>query len=108
MIRFTESHEEIRSMVADFADNELAPRAAEVDASASYPREALVKLADLGLLGAPIPEALGGADGDMLLVAIILEELARGCGTTALAVASHVTQACLAVIGHGYLSQQKK
>ena len=95
-------------MVADFADNELAPRAAEVDASASYPREALVKLADLGLLGAPIPEALGGADGDMLLVAVILEELARGCGTTALAVATHVTQASLAIIGHGSLNQRQK
>jgi len=84
----------VRDMVRDLAQNEIAPRAAEVDKSEQFPAENIRKMAQLGLLGLPYPEKYGGGGGDYLSYAIAVEEIARACGSTALIFAAHVSLGC--------------
>jgi butyryl-CoA dehydrogenase len=84
----------VRDMVRDFAQQELAPRAAQVDKTEEFPAENIRKMAELGLLGLPYPEKYGGGGGDYLSCAIAVEEVARACGSTALIYAAHVSLGC--------------
>ncbi len=79
----------IRKMVREFAEKELAPHAAEVDAQGQFPWDAIHKMGELGLLGLNVPEAYGGVGADMVSYALAIEEIARACGSTALTVAAH-------------------
>lgn len=106
MIRFTEEHFDIRDMVASFSDNELRPLAAKVDHGAEFPQAGLEKLAEIGILGLAAPEAHGGIDGDLRMVALVLEELARGCASTAMVLGTHLAEVTLAVVEHGTEEQK--
>lgn len=90
-----------RDTIRKFADAELAPCAHEVDVTGAFNWTAVRKMGPLGLLGLNAPEEYGGSGVDALSAAVALEELARGCGSTALAVAAHNGLACgpLALFG---------
>lgn len=90
-----------RATVRDFADQELATRARETDEQAQFNWAAVRKMGPLGLLGLNAPEEYGGAGVDAVSAAIAIEELGRGCGSTALAIAAHNGLACgpLALFG---------
>src|SRR5258706_16139658 len=90
-----------RHTVRDFSDKELATRARETDEKAQFNWEAVHKMGPLGLLGLNAPEEYGGAGVDAVSAAIAIEELGRGCGSTALAIAAHNGLACgpLALFG---------
>jgi alkylation response protein AidB-like acyl-CoA dehydrogenase len=75
--------------VHDFVAREVQPRAHDVDVTGEFNWEAVRKMGPLGLLGLNIPEAYGGAGIDAISAAIAIEEIAWGCGSTALAVAAH-------------------
>jgi len=80
----SEEHQALREAVRGLADDKIAPRAAEIDRTAEFPwdvYEALVK-ADFHALH--IPEEYGGAGGDALATAIVIEEVARACATSSL------------------------
>ncbi len=70
-------HDLIRSTVRDFAEQEIAPVAEELDREKRFPYEIVAKLGELGLMGIPFPEEYGGGGGDSLAYAIAVEELAR-------------------------------
>lgn len=108
MIRTTEEHDQIREMVASFADNELWPNAPRIDVEAEFPAQALEQLAELGILGIAAPEDSGGIGGDMLMLMFALEELARGCASTAQVVAAHAVEALLAIDQLGTEEQRKQ
>ena len=74
---FTEQHLAVREMVRQFARDEVAPVAARHDADGSFPWETVKKMGELGLLGVPWPESLGGAGLDLLSYVMTIEELAR-------------------------------
>lgn len=84
-------HLEIREMVQRYAAEKVAPRARELDETKEFPHETVAELKDLGLLGIPFPEEWGGAGLDYLAYILVVEELARACGTTAITVAAHVS-----------------
>lgn len=75
--------------VHDFVAREVQPRAHDVDVTGEFNWEAVRKMGPLGLLGLNIPEEYGGAGIDAISAAIAIEEIAWGCGSTALAVAAH-------------------
>jgi butyryl-CoA dehydrogenase len=83
-----------RSTVRDFVEAEVTPRARETDEKAQFNWEAVRKMGPLGLLGLNAPEEYGGAGVDAVSAAIAIEELGRGCGSTALAIAAHNGLAC--------------
>lgn len=81
----------IRDMVREFADNEVAPLAAEIDENHRFPTETWDKIVELGLPGIPFSEDVGGSDGGTLAYILAVEELSRVCGSTGLTLAAHVS-----------------
>lgn len=77
MIR-SNAEELIRNSIARFVDNEVIPRAQEIDEKGEFPRELFQHLASMGVFGIRYPKAKGGAGGNCTLFCIIIEELARG------------------------------
>ena len=98
----------VRSMVRDFAQNVVAPRAAYVDATEEFPAENFEQMAQLGLMGLPYPEAYEGGGGDYLSYAIAVEENARACGSTALIYAAHISLGCGPIHSFGTEKQKQK
>jgi alkylation response protein AidB-like acyl-CoA dehydrogenase len=71
------------------ADEVLAPNAAEIDRSRSFPRANFAALAERGLLGLLVPAGVGGSGGNLAPFAAILENLGRGCASTAMCYLMH-------------------
>jgi alkylation response protein AidB-like acyl-CoA dehydrogenase len=84
---------QIRDMVAEFVDEEIVPRAAEIDETDEFPAGLIEEMAELGLLGMPFPEEYGGAGLDYHSYAIGLEEISRGSGSLGTIVAAHTSLA---------------
>lgn len=80
----TEEQRDILGMVRDFAQGEVLPRAAEIDEKAEYPADLVAQMGELGLMGAPFPEELGGAGLSYVTFALIVEEICRACASTGL------------------------
>jgi alkylation response protein AidB-like acyl-CoA dehydrogenase len=87
----TEEQQQIRRLVRDFADGEVRPAAEELDREKRFPYEIVAKLGELGLMGIPYPEELGGGGADNLSYAIAIEELARVDSSVAITVAAHTS-----------------
>ena len=86
----TDEQQLIRQAVREFAQKEIAPLARQVDETSEFPAATFRKMGELGLMGIPFPEEYGGAGGDSLSAAIAVEEVARACGSTALAYSAHM------------------
>lgn len=84
LYKTTDEQEELRSVVRALADAKIAPFAAEVDEDARFPREAYDALVAAELQAIHVPEAYGGAQGDALASAIVVEEVARACASSSL------------------------
>jgi len=106
--QLTEEQRMVRDMVRDFAQKEIAPRAAEVDRTEEFPAKNIQQMAELGLLGLPYPEEYGGGGGDYVSYAIAVEEIARACGSTALIFAAHVSLGCGPIYYFGSEAQKQK
>ncbi len=85
----TAEQKALREVVHDFVASELRPRARHTDETGEFNWTAVRKMGPLGLLGLEVPEEYGGAALDAISVAIVVEELGWGCGSTALAIAAH-------------------
>ncbi len=85
--RLTDEHLMLRDAVRLLADERIAPRAAEIDRSASFPWDVRDLLASHDILGLPFPVEYGGVGGDLLSVCLAIEAIARVCATSALIVA---------------------
>lgn len=79
----------LRDTVRKFAEEVVRPNAREWDANSEIPTDVYRQLGELGLLGMVTPEALGGADLGYLGASVCIEEVARQCGGTALAICAH-------------------
>jgi alkylation response protein AidB-like acyl-CoA dehydrogenase len=80
----SEEHEALRESVRQLADEKIAPHAADVDQSARFPAEAHEALVKADFHAIHIPEAYGGAGGDAIAAAIVIEEVARACASSSL------------------------
>ena len=80
----SEEHELLRQTVRELAEAKIAPAAADVDASARFPQEALDALTGARLHAAHIPVSYGGEGADALAAVIIIEEVARACASSSL------------------------
>jgi alkylation response protein AidB-like acyl-CoA dehydrogenase len=84
--RPTAEHDELRAVVRELADERVAPRAAEIDASAEFPWDLKELLAKQDLLGISFAARFGGTELDNIAQAIVVEEIARADATTSLIV----------------------
>jgi short/branched chain acyl-CoA dehydrogenase len=87
----SDDHELIRRTVREFAEGEIAPVAEELDRTKSFPYEIVAKLGELGLMGIPFPESVGGSGGDTLAYALAVEELTRVDSSVAITMCAHTS-----------------
>src|SRR5688572_13190093 len=105
---FSEQHLQVREMVRQFARDEVAPVAAKHDADATFPWDNIRKMGDLGLLGIPWPEELGGAGLDLLSYMIVIEELAKVDASHGLTVSAHTTLGTSPIVRFGTEEQKRR
>ena len=91
-LELTEEQKIIQQTMRDFAQNELAPVADELDQAEEFPWKNFKRMAELGLLGMILPAEYGGSGSDELSLAIAIEEIARACASTADILNSHLIQ----------------
>jgi short/branched chain acyl-CoA dehydrogenase len=84
-------HELLRSTVREFAEQEIAPVAEELDRTKAFPYEIVRRLGELDLMGIPFPEEYGGAGGDSLAYALVVEELTRVDSSVAITLCAHTS-----------------
>ena len=105
---FTDEHTMLVEMVRDFADNEITPVARELDATGKFPKNLVHQMAELGLMGIPIPESLGGAGMDTVAYAAAVMELARADASVAITMAAHTSLGTMPIVIAGSEEQKKK
>jgi short-chain 2-methylacyl-CoA dehydrogenase len=81
----------LQRTVREFAREEVAPVAGELDRTKSFPYELVAKMAALGWMGIPFPEDVGGAGGTTLQYAIAVEELTRIDSSVAITLCAHTS-----------------
>ena len=106
--QLTKEQEFVRKMVSDFAETEVEPIAADIDAEHRFPEETVEKMANYGLLGVPFPTEYGGAGGDHISYAITVEELSRKCASTGVICSAHTSLCCWPIFNWGTEEQRKK
>jgi alkylation response protein AidB-like acyl-CoA dehydrogenase len=87
----SDEHRLIQSTVRDFARQEVAPIAEEIDREKRFPYEIVERLAGLNLMGIPFPERYGGGGGDSLAYALAVEELTRVDSSVAITLCAHTS-----------------
>ena len=87
----TDEQRLLRDTVRDFARQEVAPIAEELDRTKSFPYELVAKMGELGLMGIPFPEEYGGGGADTLAYALAVEELTRIDSSVAITMAAHTS-----------------
>ena len=104
----TKEQEFVRKMVRDFAETEVEPLAADIDAEHRFPEETVEKMAQYGLLGVPFPTQYGGAGGDHISYAITVEELSKKCASTGVICSAHTSLCCWPIFNWGTEEQRQK
>jgi short-chain 2-methylacyl-CoA dehydrogenase len=104
----TPEQELVRSTVREFAQERIAPVAAELDRESRFPYELVTELAQLGLMGMTIPEEYGGAGADTVSYAIAVEELTRIDSSVAITVAAHHSLGTLPIYYYGNELQRRE
>ncbi|KAK1921324.1 acyl-CoA dehydrogenase/oxidase [Papiliotrema laurentii] len=104
----TPEQEEFRQAVHDFAQKEIAPRAAEIDKTNRMPEDIFPKLGDMGLLGVTVPEKHGGLGLGYLQHTIAMEELTRASASVALSYGAHSNLMVNQLMRWGTEAQLKK
>ncbi len=103
----SDEHELLRQTVRDFAEERIAPVAEELDREHRFPYDIVAELAELGLMGIPVPEDYGGSGGDTLGYAIAIEELTRVDSSVAITVAAHTSLGTLPILLFGSDEQKR-
>ena len=97
-----------QKMFRDFVTNEVAPLAEEIDQEEKLPRNVLEKAAMQGFLGALLPEEYEGVALDAVSYCLLLEELAKACTSTAMAISVHNGLASKTILDNGSDEQKGK
>jgi alkylation response protein AidB-like acyl-CoA dehydrogenase len=105
---FSEQHLALREMVRDFAQREVAPIAAHFDHTQDFPWETTKKMGELGLLGVPWPESLGGAGFDYLAYISTIHEMAKVDASHAITISAHTTLGTSPIVNFGTEEQRNR
>ena len=84
LFKLGEEHDELRAAIRALSEKEIAPHAKDVDENARFPEEALKALNQSGFNAIHIPEEFGGQGADSVATCIVIEEVARVCGSSSL------------------------
>lgn len=104
----SEMQEALRAKVREFAETEVKPIAAALDAENRFPEEIVKKMAKLGIMGIPYEKKYGGAELDVISYAIAVEELSRVDGGVGVILSAHVSLGSYPIAAYGTEEQKKK
>ncbi len=105
-MELTENQKMIRDLARSFAQDKVRPIAAACDESGDFPTATVREMGELGLLGLTVPEEFGGVGADTLSYALVVEELAKVCGSHALICAAHNSLGCGPIVAFGSPDQR--
>ncbi len=105
---FSDQHMAVREMVREFAREEVAPVAAKFDASQEFPWANIQKMGELGLLGIPWSEDLGGAGLDTLSYVIAIHEMAKVDASHGITISAHTTLGTSPIVNFGTQEQKQR
>ena len=103
-----QKHEMARRLFKEFAETEVKPLAIETDEKEQFPRQTIEKMAKYGFMGIPVAKEYGGQGCDPLTYAMAVEEMAKVCGTTAVALSAHTSLCCDPIATYGTEEQKQK
>ncbi|MBR5756597.1 MAG: acyl-CoA dehydrogenase [Firmicutes bacterium] len=106
--RNDEMHEELLAVYKDFAENAVAPIAAELDEQERFPEELLPTMAEMGLMGIPFPEEYGGTGMDELSYVQCVEEISKKCASTGVTLSAHTSLGAWPIYHFGTDEQKAK
>jgi alkylation response protein AidB-like acyl-CoA dehydrogenase len=104
----TDEQRLIRETARDFTDREIVPRARDNDRNEHFDTELVKKIADMGFLGAIVPEQYGGRDVDYRTYALIVEEIGRGCSAMRTVVSVVTSLVCSSIVRWGTEEQKSE
>lgn len=104
----TDEHEMIRAAARDFAQNEIAPIAAEFDESGEFPYQTIKKMGAMGFMGIEIPEEYGGAGMDTLSYVLALEEICKVDASHGTIMSVNNSLFCYGILKYGTEAQKQK
>jgi alkylation response protein AidB-like acyl-CoA dehydrogenase len=105
---FTEQHHQVREMVRDFSQSHIAPVAGELDRTSTFPWDNIKAMGELGLLGVPWSEELGGAGMDQLSYYITIHEMAKVDASHALTISAHTNLGTSPIVDFGTEEQKRR
>jgi alkylation response protein AidB-like acyl-CoA dehydrogenase len=105
---FSEEQKMIQQMARDFAENEVRPKAPELDKTERHPAEIIQKMAELNLMGIAIPDVYGGGGADAVSYVVALEEISRGCASVGVIMSVNNSLVCDPLNTFGTEEQKKK
>jgi alkylation response protein AidB-like acyl-CoA dehydrogenase len=105
---FTEHHHQIREMVREFSRTQIAPVARELDRTSTFPWDNIKAMGELGLLGVPWSEELGGAGMDQLSYYITIHEMAKVDASHALTISAHTNLGTSPIVEFGTEEQKRR
>jgi butyryl-CoA dehydrogenase len=105
---FTEHHHQVREMVREFSREHIAPVAAELDRTSTFPWENIKAMGELGLLGVPWSEEQGGAGMDQLSYYITIHEMAKVDASHALTISAHTNLGTSPIVDFGTEEQKRR
>lgn len=106
--KLSEEQELLRKTVRDFAEEEVAPKAAEMDEKEEFDWTLWDKMAEMGLTGIPFSDEYSGAGMDNVSYAIAVEELSRVCASTGVAISAHTSLGAWPIYYFGTEEQKQK
>ena len=104
----TEQHENLRTKIREFAEEEVKPIAFMLDQENKFPSEVVQRLADMGVMGIPYSKEYGGAGLDVISYAIAVEELSRVDGGTGVILSAHTSLGTYPIAAFGNEEQKQK
>ena len=104
----TEQQILIQQTARAFAEAELAPKSAEWERTATFPREILRKMGGLGFMGMTVPTEWGGSGLDYVAYALALEEIAAGDGAVSTIMSGHNSVGCMPILEYGSEDQKRR
>lgn len=108
LMQLSEDHQTLAETVRDFANQVIAPVAAQHDREQTFPYEVIKKMGAMGIFGLPFPEEVGGMGGDFLSLCLAIEEIARVDQSVAVTLEAGVGLGSMLIFQTGNDEQKKK
>jgi alkylation response protein AidB-like acyl-CoA dehydrogenase len=107
-LKLTEEQAMMRKMVKDFAREEITPVISRMEEKDEFPRDFVSKMAEVGLMGIPVPEEYGGAGASFLSYILAIEQIAKVSAAVSVILAVHTSVCTIPILKYGTKEQKQK